>query len=78
VNKLTTISVVFMPINIVAGIGGMSEFSMMTAGVPWPVAYGAFVLGMGLLGLGTYQALRLYESRKAKREMEARLRRDAS
>jgi len=72
VNKLTTISVVFMPINIVAGIGGMSEFSMMTAGVPWPLAYGAFIIGMGLLGLGTYQALRLYESRKAKRE--ARLR----
>jgi magnesium transporter len=76
VNKLTTISVVFMPINIVAGIGGMSEFSMMTAGTPWPLAYGAFILGMGLLGVGTYQALRIYESRKAKRE--ARLRRDAA
>jgi hypothetical protein len=36
VSKLTTISVVFTPINIVAGIGGMSEFSMMTQGVPWP------------------------------------------
>ena len=76
VNKLTTISVVFMPINIVAGIGGMSEFSMMTEGVPWPLSYGAFVLGMGLLGLGTYQALKFYELRKAKKEMEARLRRE--
>ncbi|GAB2181077.1 hypothetical protein DLREEDagrD3_13000 [Denitratisoma sp. agr-D3] len=77
VNKLTTISVVFMPINIVAGIGGMSEFSMMTEGIPWPLSYGAFVVGMGLLGLGTYQALRLYETRKAKRDLEARLRKEA-
>ncbi|HEX8989932.1 MAG TPA: CorA family divalent cation transporter, partial [Rhodocyclaceae bacterium] len=30
VSKLTAISIVFMPINILAGIGGMSEFSMMT------------------------------------------------
>lgn len=76
VNKLTTISVVFMPINIVAGIGGMSEFSMMTDGVPWPLSYGAFVIGMGLLGVGTYQALRLYETRKAKRDLENRLRKE--
>jgi hypothetical protein len=42
VSKLTTFSVVFVPLNIIAGIGGMSEFSMMTQGMPWPLAYGAF------------------------------------
>ena len=30
IKRLTVISVVFMPLNILAGIGGMSEFSMMT------------------------------------------------
>ncbi|RTL58179.1 MAG: magnesium and cobalt transport protein CorA [Rhodocyclaceae bacterium] len=72
VNKLTTIGVVFTPINVIAGIGGMSEFSMMTQGIPWPLAYGGFIAAMGLFGFGTYQALRLYENRKAQREREAR------
>jgi magnesium transporter len=72
VSKLTKISIIFMPINIVAGIGGMSEFSMMTAGVPWPLAYGAFTLGMGLVGWITYMALRQSEEREAhKRKIEA-------
>jgi hypothetical protein len=59
--------VVFMPINILAGVGGMSEFSMMTSGIPWPLAYGALILGMGLVGWGTYVGLKHVEARKAKR-----------
>ncbi|HEY6896984.1 MAG TPA: CorA family divalent cation transporter [Rhodocyclaceae bacterium] len=72
VSKLTTISVVFMPINILAGIGGMSEFSMMTQGIPWPLAYGSFTVGMSLVGWFTYVALRHYEQRKARRNLESR------
>jgi magnesium transporter len=64
VSKLTTVGVVFTPINIIAGIGGMSEFSMMTTGVPWPVAYGGFAIAMILFGYGTYQALQYLERRK--------------
>jgi magnesium transporter len=72
VSKLTKISIIFMPINIVAGIGGMSEFSMMTNGVPWPLAYGAFTIGMGLVGWITYLALKQGEEREAKkRKLEA-------
>jgi magnesium transporter len=52
VSKLTTISVVFVPLNIIAGIGGMSEFSMMTQGIPWPVSYGCFHCRHGPLRLG--------------------------
>ena len=37
--RLTIISVIFMPLNLLAGIGGMSEFTMMTQGIPWPIAY---------------------------------------
>jgi magnesium transporter len=64
VSKLTTVGVVFTPINIIAGIGGMSEFSMMTQSVPWPVAYGGFAIAMILFGYGTYQALQYLERRK--------------
>ncbi len=71
VSKLTTIGVVFTPINIIAGIGGMSEFSMMTAGVPWPVAYGGFTVAMLTLGIATYRALNYFEQRKARQLMDA-------
>lgn len=73
VSKLTKISIIFMPINIVAGIGGMSEFSMMTSGVPMPLAYGAFIAGMGIVGWLTYLALKQGEEREAlKRKLESR------
>lgn len=70
VSKLTKLSIVFMPINIVAGIGGMSEFSMMTSGVPWPIAYGVFTVGMGFVGWLTYLALRQGERREARRKLQ--------
>lgn len=66
INQLTIFGVVFMPINILAGIGGMSEFSMMTSGVPWPVSFGAFLIGSGLIGWATYVALRRFERRRAR------------
>jgi len=58
--------VVFMPINILAGVGGMSEFSMMTQGVPWPLAYGGFIAGATLIGAVTYLALKHVENRQMK------------
>lgn len=62
--RLTIISVVFMPINVLAGIGGMSEFTMMTQGIPWPVAYSAIVLIMVAIGIVTFMGLRTLENRK--------------
>lgn len=70
VSKLTKLSIVFMPINIVAGIGGMSEFSMMTSGVPWPLAYVGFTVGMAIVGWLTYLVLRQAERREAHRKLE--------
>ena len=64
--RLTIISVVFMPVNILAGIGGMSEFSMMTAGIPWPIAYGSFIVVMVMIGILTFLGLRTFENRKIK------------
>lgn len=62
--RLTVISVVIMPINVLAGIGGMSEFSMMTAGTPWPIAYASFIVVMIAIGLLTYAGLRHLENRR--------------
>ena len=45
--RLTVISVIFMPLNIIAGIGGMSEYSQWTKGVHWGLAYSLFGLGLG-------------------------------
>jgi magnesium transporter len=64
INQLTVFGVVFMPINILAGRGGMSEFSMMTQGIPWPLAYGAFLTFSSLMGVATYVALKHFEKRK--------------
>ncbi|WP_397451953.1 CorA family divalent cation transporter [Pseudomonas sp. NA-150] len=48
--KLTVINVVFLPLNLIAGIGGMSEYSMMTATIPWWISYPAFCMAM--VGVG--------------------------
>ncbi|MBK7000563.1 MAG: magnesium transporter CorA [Rhodoferax sp.] len=66
INKLTFFSVVFMPINILAGIGGMSEYSMMTQGIPWPFAYVAFLFAATLMGFATYWALKFFENREVR------------
>lgn len=55
--KLTIINVIFLPLNLVASIGGMSEFSMMTSGVPWHISYTLFGVGMILLGFFTAMIL---------------------
>ena len=62
--QLTALSVVFMPLNILAGMFGMSEFSMMTQGIPWPISYGGFTIGMVVIAWLTYLLLRFFEKRR--------------
>jgi magnesium transporter len=57
--RLTTISVVFMPLNLVAGVGGMSEFTAFTGAMPWWISYSAFGVGLGLIALMTAALLRM-------------------
>ncbi len=66
--RLTIISVIFMPLNLLAGIGGMSEFTMMTQGVPWPIAYSGFTIGLITIGWATFFGLRFFENRKIKKQ----------
>ncbi|GFO67679.1 hypothetical protein GMLC_12580 [Geomonas limicola] len=66
--RLTVLSVIFMPLNVLAGIGGMSEFSMMTKNIPWPVSYAIFTLAMFVVAWLTYVILRLYEQHASRRK----------
>lgn len=67
VSQLTVLGVVFMPINVLAGIGGMSEFSMMTHAIPWPIAYSVMMVAMTAIGWMTYSGLKLIERRQNRR-----------
>ncbi|MBX8544296.1 magnesium transporter CorA family protein [Pseudomonas cichorii] len=49
--NLTVVNVVFLPLNLIAGIGGMSEFSMMTSGFAWWISFPALIAGMLILSL---------------------------
>ena len=69
VKRLTVISVVFMPLNVLAGMGGMSEFSMMTRGIPWQISYGVFGISMIGVGILTYLGIRAAERRYERRAM---------
>jgi magnesium transporter len=63
VRRLTMITTVFMPLTLLAGIGGMSEWSMMTGPHHWRVAYPAFLGAMALIGLANFLLLKWLDSR---------------
>lgn len=52
--NLTLINIVFLPLNLIAGIGGMSEWSVMTRSFDWRISYGLFTAGMVLIGWVTW------------------------
>jgi magnesium transporter len=54
IKRLTIISVVFLPLNFFASVGGMSEFTMMTRAIPWWVSYPIFTAVMIVIALFTY------------------------
>jgi len=72
--NLTLINVVFMPLNLIASIGGMSEFSMMTHGTDWRIAYLVFFLAISVFGWLTWVFLVRYGNKNQK----ARIRREAA
>ena len=67
IKRLTVLSVVFMPLNVIAGIGGMSEFSMMTSKIPWQIAYPLFTVGLLIVAWLTFELLRFFERREIAR-----------
>jgi magnesium transporter len=63
VRRLTFITTIFMPLSLLAGIGGMSEWTMMTGPANWRIAYPAFLLLLVTIGIASYFLLRWIESR---------------
>jgi magnesium transporter len=58
VRRLTFITTIFMPLTLLAGIGGMSEWSMMTGPGNWWWSYPLFCLGLAAVGVLTYAFFR--------------------
>ena len=55
---LAVINIVFMPLTVITGLGGMSEFTMMTEGIWWPHAYSGLAVIMVIIGFATYYLVR--------------------
>ena len=63
VRRLTIITTIFMPLTLLAGIGGMSEWSMMIGPKNWRIGYPAFLLTMVVIGFANYYLLKWLEKR---------------
>jgi len=68
VRRLTFITTIFMPLTLLAGIGGMSEWSMMTGPTNWKVSYPLFLLGMGVIGSISYYLLNRLGKKRENRD----------
>ena len=64
VRRLTFISTIFLPLTLLASIGGMSEWSMMTGPDNWKVTYPLFLLAMLIIGLINYYLLKRVENKQ--------------
>ncbi len=71
VRRLTFITTIFMPLTLLAGIGGMSEWSMMTGPGNWRLAYPIFLLAMVVMGIVNYFFLIWLEKKDRKADQPA-------
>ena len=55
--RLTLITTIFMPLTLIAGIGGMSEFTMMVGQKNWKIAYVVLLVVMAVIALINYRLL---------------------
>ena len=63
VRRLTLIATIFMPLTLLASIGGMSEWTMMTGPDNWKITYPLFLLGMIIIGIVNYYFIRRMEKK---------------
>jgi magnesium transporter len=63
VRRLTLIATIFMPLTLLAGIGGMSEWTMMTGPSNWRITYPLLILGMIIIAGINYFLIRRLEKR---------------
>jgi len=67
VRRLTLINTIFMPLTLLAGIGGMSEWSMMTGPENWKWAYPLFFVLMGGISIASYFILKRLEAKDSEK-----------
>ena len=58
IRRLTFITTVFMPMTLIAGIGGMSEYTSVTGSGNWRLAYGLLMLFFLIMGILSYRWLK--------------------
>ena len=69
VRRLTLITTIFMPLTLIASIGGMSEYTMMTGGEQnWKIAY--LLLAAGLLTIAVINFFLLKRFEKGKKILD--------
>jgi len=66
--NLTIINTIFLPLNLIASIGGMSEFTQFTHGIDWWIAYGLFGVAMVALGWLTAKFINMFGGWQNKRK----------
>jgi magnesium transporter len=65
VSRLTLITTIFMPLSLIAGIGGMSEWTMFTGPENWKIAYPVLIGIMAIMGAANYFVLRWLERKNS-------------
>jgi magnesium transporter len=68
VRRLTYITTIFMPLTLLASIGGMSEWSMITGPENWKLSYPFFLVGLVVLGVVTWLMLKWWEKKQDKED----------
>jgi magnesium transporter len=66
VRRLTMVATIFMPLTLIAGIGGMSEWSMITGPENWKVSYPVFLAGMVVVAALNYFIIKIVEKKSRK------------
>jgi magnesium transporter len=69
VRRLTIITTIFMPLTLLASIGGMSEWTMMTGEENWRLSYPLFFAGLAVLAVLNYFVILRLEKRNFKNEI---------
>ena len=74
VRRLTLYAAIFMPLTLIAGIGGMSEWTMMTGQSNWKWSYPLLILGLAVVGLLNFYLLKgmetgLFHAKKKKKTL---------
>lgn len=72
IKNLTIINIIFLPLNLIAGIFGMSEWTSITKNLPWHISFGLFFIIMILIGWITAIFLTRMEGKKNKIRNELR------